>query len=169
MKARKSRQIVANKTTGVGSGQITRAPSFLPKFVLLKLCANDAKLICGVEMNMPDETDLTVTLRQRIADAILDSAGDAIIACGTDGIIRFWNLGARRIFGFDGTEAVGYFARHHHPGNKSDTGKDSTKGSSPDKAIIRKVTFCPCQGTVKTDHDCRSNSRPLRLRKVAEL
>jgi len=39
---------------------------------------------------------------------ILDSAGDAIIACDTGGIIRFWNSGARRIFGFDAAEAVGY-------------------------------------------------------------
>jgi PAS domain-containing protein len=58
-------------------------------------------------MDMPDETNLTAILRRRIADAILDAAGDAIIACDADGIIRFWNLGASRIFGFDAGEAVG--------------------------------------------------------------
>src|SRR5262249_28494098 len=58
-------------------------------------------------MNLPDETNLTVTLRRRIADAILDAAGDAIIACDADGLIRFWNLGASRIFGFAAGEAVG--------------------------------------------------------------
>jgi len=89
-------------------------------------------------MNMPDETDLTVTLRQRIADAILDSAGDAIIACGTDGIIRFWNLGARRIFGFDGTEAVGYFARHHHPGTNPTLGRIPQKGRHRTKPLSGK-------------------------------
>jgi len=63
------------------------------------------KVISEVEMDMPDETNLTA--RRRIADAILDAAGDAIIACDADGIIRFWNLGASRIFGFDAGEAVG--------------------------------------------------------------
>ena len=65
------------------------------------------KVISEVEMDMPDETNLTAILRRRIADAILDAAGDAIIACDADGIIRFWNLGASRIFGFDAGEAVG--------------------------------------------------------------
>ena len=59
-------------------------------------------------MDLPDETNFTAILRRRIADAILDTAGDAIIACDADGIIRFWNLGASRIFGFDAGEAVGH-------------------------------------------------------------
>ena len=59
------------------------------------------KVISEVEMDMPDETNLTAILRRRIADAILDAAGNALIACDADGIIHFWNLGASRIFGFD--------------------------------------------------------------------
>ena len=57
-------------------------------------------------MDLLDDTNL------RIADAILEAAGDTIIAFDADGIIRFRNLGARRIFGFDaGGRPV---ARHHY-------------------------------------------------------
>jgi PAS domain S-box-containing protein len=42
-----------------------------------------------------------------VARALLASAGDAIVACDRDGIIRFWNPGAERIFGFSAGEAVG--------------------------------------------------------------
>lgn len=42
-----------------------------------------------------------------IARAVLHGAGDAIVACDRDGIIRFWNPGATRIFGFSAEEAVG--------------------------------------------------------------
>lgn len=42
-----------------------------------------------------------------IARALLQGQADAIVACDRDGIIRFWNPGATRIFGFDADEAVG--------------------------------------------------------------
>ena len=42
-----------------------------------------------------------------IAAAVLNSAADAIVACDDDGMIRFWNPGAVRIFGFTAEEAVG--------------------------------------------------------------
>src|SRR5699024_9943667 len=45
--------------------------------------------------------------RAELADAVLDTASDAIIACDADGIIRFWNAGAARIFGFTAEEAKG--------------------------------------------------------------
>ncbi|MGH9697454.1 MAG: PAS domain-containing protein, partial [Bryobacteraceae bacterium] len=38
--------------------------------------------------------------RTRVADAILNAAADAIVACDRDGIICFWNPGASRVFGF---------------------------------------------------------------------
>ena len=41
-----------------------------------------------------------------VAAAVLH-ASDAIIACDPDGIIRFWNGGAVRIFGFAASEAIG--------------------------------------------------------------
>lgn len=42
-----------------------------------------------------------------IAKAVLHGSADAIVACDADGIIRFWNPGAVRIFGFAADEAVG--------------------------------------------------------------
>jgi PAS domain S-box-containing protein len=46
-------------------------------------------------------------LRTRVADAILNAAADAVVACDRDGIICFWNPGASRIFGFTEDEALG--------------------------------------------------------------
>jgi PAS domain S-box-containing protein len=43
----------------------------------------------------------------RLAEALLDSASDAIVATDRDGRILFWNPGAARIFGFTSAEAVG--------------------------------------------------------------
>ncbi|HEX5507547.1 MAG TPA: PAS domain S-box protein [Pseudolabrys sp.] len=40
-------------------------------------------------------------------DALLQSKGDAIVVCDHDGVIRFWNPGAVRIFGFTEEEAIG--------------------------------------------------------------
>ncbi|MFN3655811.1 MAG: PAS domain-containing protein [Pseudolabrys sp.] len=42
-----------------------------------------------------------------VAAAVLHSLGDAIVACDRDGVIRFWNAGAERVFGFGAAEAVG--------------------------------------------------------------
>jgi len=42
-----------------------------------------------------------------IARALLDGEAEAVIACDADGIIRFWNAGAVRIFGFRADEAAG--------------------------------------------------------------
>jgi PAS domain S-box-containing protein len=42
-----------------------------------------------------------------LAEALLHSASDAIIATDRDGRITFWNPGAERIFGFTAGEAVG--------------------------------------------------------------
>jgi PAS domain S-box-containing protein len=42
-----------------------------------------------------------------LAEALLNSASDAIIATDRDGRITFWNPGAERIFGFTAGEAVG--------------------------------------------------------------
>src|SRR3954452_25376501 len=42
-----------------------------------------------------------------LAEALLHSASDAVIATDRDGRITFWNPGAERIFGFAAAEAVG--------------------------------------------------------------
>jgi len=38
---------------------------------------------------------------------LVDEAADGILIADVDGIIRFWNPGAARIFGFTSQEAVG--------------------------------------------------------------
>jgi nitric oxide dioxygenase len=43
----------------------------------------------------------------RIAQALLDSVADAILAVDRDGHITFWNPGAERVFGFSRDEALG--------------------------------------------------------------
>jgi PAS domain S-box-containing protein len=42
-----------------------------------------------------------------LAQAVLSTRSDAIVAADRDGIIRFWNAGAERIFGHTGDEAIG--------------------------------------------------------------
>lgn len=45
--------------------------------------------------------------RERFPEALVQLAPDAIIYADADGIIRFWNAGAERVFGFSAREAVG--------------------------------------------------------------
>ncbi len=42
-----------------------------------------------------------------LAQAILSARADAIISADRNGIIRFWNPGAERIFGYSANEALG--------------------------------------------------------------
>ena len=42
-----------------------------------------------------------------IAEAVLSARADAIVAADSDGVIRFWNPGAERIFGYTQDEALG--------------------------------------------------------------
>jgi PAS domain S-box-containing protein len=46
-------------------------------------------------------------LRQLLLDALLASDADALVLSDRDGVIRVWNPGAERIFGFPAAEAVG--------------------------------------------------------------
>jgi PAS domain S-box-containing protein len=43
----------------------------------------------------------------RFYRTLAEAASDAIIYADTEGLIRFWNSGAQRIFGFTADEAVG--------------------------------------------------------------
>lgn len=45
--------------------------------------------------------------RAKLAEAILQSSGDAVIATDSEGLITAWNVGATRIFGFDEAAAFG--------------------------------------------------------------
>jgi len=44
---------------------------------------------------------------QRFASALVRDASDAIVYADKEGVIRFWNAGAARIFGFSEAEAMG--------------------------------------------------------------
>src|SRR5882672_6856789 len=38
---------------------------------------------------------------------VVEALGDAVVLCDRDGVIRFWNAAAERLFGFAPTEALG--------------------------------------------------------------
>jgi PAS domain S-box-containing protein len=46
-------------------------------------------------------------LSELLAKSLLSTRSDAIVAADRDGVIRFWNPGAERIFGYTADEAVG--------------------------------------------------------------
>lgn len=48
-----------------------------------------------------------MSLSDALAEAILSTRSDAIVAADRDGIIRFWNPGAERIFGYSSQAAIG--------------------------------------------------------------
>jgi len=49
----------------------------------------------------------TPATHQELCEAIIDQAGDAVMYSDREGIIRLWNRGAERMFGFTAAEAVG--------------------------------------------------------------
>ena len=42
-----------------------------------------------------------------IAEAVLGGKSEAVIAADEEGIVRFWNPGAERLFGYSSAEAIG--------------------------------------------------------------
>ena len=44
---------------------------------------------------------------EHFASVLASSMADAVIYADAEGLIRFWNKGAERIFGFDAAEALG--------------------------------------------------------------
>ena len=48
-----------------------------------------------------------MSFSESLAQAVLSTSSDAIVAADAEGVIRFWNPGAERIFGFTGGQAVG--------------------------------------------------------------
>jgi PAS domain S-box-containing protein len=51
--------------------------------------------------------DSIVSFYDILAKAVLSTSSDAIIAADKEGIIRFWNAGAERIFGYARNDAIG--------------------------------------------------------------
>jgi PAS domain S-box-containing protein len=48
-----------------------------------------------------------MSVSHALADAVLSTATDAIVAADERGMIFFWNPGAERIFGYDSAAAIG--------------------------------------------------------------
>lgn len=48
-----------------------------------------------------------MNFQDALAKAILSTSGDAIVAADGEGVVRFWNRGAERIFGYTSGDAVG--------------------------------------------------------------
>jgi PAS domain S-box-containing protein len=42
-----------------------------------------------------------------VYEQVVEALGDAVVLCDRDGVIRFWNAAAERLFGFAPTEALG--------------------------------------------------------------
>lgn len=47
------------------------------------------------------------SIMSHVAEALLQSEADAIVATDAAGIVTFWNPGAERIFGFNATDVIG--------------------------------------------------------------
>jgi PAS domain S-box-containing protein len=61
----------------------------------------------SIDIESGTPADSAADLAAVLAPAILSTRSDAIIAADKDGIIRFWNPGAERIFGFTDHDAIG--------------------------------------------------------------
>ena len=42
-----------------------------------------------------------------LAQAVLTATPEAVVVCDADGLIRLWNAGAQRVFGYSSSEAIG--------------------------------------------------------------
>jgi PAS domain S-box-containing protein len=62
---------------------------------------------CGPDERPPATNESAMNRKELLAEAVLSSSSDAIIAADRDGTIFFWNPGAERIFGYTNAEAIG--------------------------------------------------------------
>ena len=60
-----------------------------------------------METSRFSDLSLSIQEQHRLGHALLHAAADAIVYSDRNGLIRFWNAGAERIFGFSATEALG--------------------------------------------------------------
>jgi len=52
---------------------------------------------------------MTTSIPEMLIDyqQVVEALGDAVVICDRDGVIRFWNAAAERLFGFTRSDAVG--------------------------------------------------------------
>lgn len=98
-----------------------------------------------------------------LARALLGTNSDAIIAADKDGVVRFWNPGAERIFGYTSEDAVGQsldiiiperLRKRHWDGYQQ-----VMEGGEADTAT---AIFSRFLGSEKTAPGYRSNSQSCR-------
>ena len=68
----------------------------------------DDPAVCGIVLNYRDVTERNrAEAERRYLAAIVQSSHESIIGTSLDGVIRSWNSGAERLFGFRAAELVG--------------------------------------------------------------
>jgi len=67
----------------------------------------DTGLDADTDADTDADADAWLDADARLAQAVVREAPEAIVVAGPDGVIRLWNHGAERIFGFAAAEAVG--------------------------------------------------------------
>ena len=72
---------------------------------LLQRMANDVAFGIGNLRAQAAQRNANVRIREQAS--LLDKAQDAILVCGPDQCVRFWNKGAERLYGFTAQQAVG--------------------------------------------------------------
>lgn len=66
-----------------------------------------AETASTIEKGRLELEDSTITSKEYLLAAIVDSADDAIVTKTLQGIITFWNRGAQKIYGYSAEEATG--------------------------------------------------------------
>jgi PAS domain S-box-containing protein len=99
----------------------------------------------------------------RLSQTIVRETPEAIIYADTQGIIRFWNLGAERVFGFAEAEALGQSLDIIIPeGCARATGPAIPPRCRAGARVTGPAKFWRCRRCEKTDGASRSSSRSCR-------
>ena len=72
---------------------------------LLQQMANDVAFGIGNLRAQAVQRNADARIREQAS--LLDQARDAILVCGSDQCVRFWNKGAERLYGFTAEQAIG--------------------------------------------------------------
>lgn len=101
---------VAQRAGGLSAAEVWRHRRRSGDIILVEIQAHslpfeghDARLVMATDVTQQREAQA----RLRRQAALLDQATDAIFVTGVDGVITYWNEGARRLYGWTAEEALG--------------------------------------------------------------